>query len=447
MAERKSGPVKPPVIDLTARVAEPDKPAPSTKPASDAKPALDARPAATANPAAPPAAAKSKPEAPQQSAPEPAAAAKRPPEGTPWAPALLGAFGGAVIAIAACYGLAGAGLWPSAAGDTEARLGQLQSGLQQSQSTAAATTAALADVNTRLGGLESDFAAKLAAASATLTQMQQTVGKLESARPQAVDLGPLAAEMKTLAARVDAVAAGASSADAGAIAANLATLQQNVAQLGDRITTLDTRAGATDTAVASLRTELASAKSAIDQAAGAPSAKAIASAMQLPLLISALEADFTAGRPYAADLARLKDAVPEAHIPAAVTDFAAAGLPAPEALTHDFETAMPDILAARPAATDSSWQGQATDWLQRVLALRPQGQLTGDSPDALLSQLEAAVVRHDFGGASKLLDRLPPGMQQAAGELAAKIRALADAESFVSGLRSAALAPAAGRQP
>jgi hypothetical protein len=275
--------------------------------------------------------------------------------------------------------------------------------------------------------------------------MQKTVGALQTAKP--ADTTPIVAAMKTLSARVDAVAAGASSADAGAIAANISALQQGMSDLGGKLTALDAKAGATDTAVAGLKAEIDAAKTSIDQAASAPSPQAIASAMQLPLLLSALEADFAAGRPYAADLATLTKAVPEARVPAAVADAAASGLPSSDDLAARIASAMPDMLAARPPGTDNSWQGQTMDWLRGMLALRPAGVATGNTPDALLSQLRVAISRRDFAAAGSLFDRLPDGVKQAGATLGAPIHALADATSFVAGLRTQALAPATEAKP
>jgi hypothetical protein len=356
---------------------------------------------------------------------------------------MAGVAGGAVLAVAICYGLATIGEWP-ASPTTDSRLEQFNAGLAETAKTGAATTSALAEINTRLNAIEADYTAKLAAAGAAVEAMKAEIAAVKA--PPAADLGPIEAQLKTLSARVDAVAAGASSADAGAIAANLATVQQNLADLAGRLAALDTRAGTTDTAIGNLKSELDGAKATLDQAARAPSPAKIASAMQLPLLISALEADFAAGRPYAADLASLTAAVPEAHVPASVGDAAAAGLPAPDVLARSFSTAMPDMLAARPASADASWQGQMADWVKNLLALRHEGEVAGDSPDAVLSRVEAAIDRHDFAAAAKLLAGLPPPMQQAAGDLGAKVHALADADAFVSGLRTSALAPAAGAQ-
>lgn len=362
-----------------------------------------------------------------------------------FAAGLGGAIGGAILATAVCYGLAYEGYWPGTSATTDQRLTALAQTLAGEQKSAADNAAALADVTGKIGALQSDVAAKLGAAATGLEALQQAVAKLKPPAP-ATDLAPLQAQLKTLAARVDAVAAGASSADAGALAANLATVQQAVADLGQKIAALGDRAGATDAAVQALKGELDAAKVSIDKAAAAPSPKTIASAMQLPLLLSAFEADLAGGRPYDADLKALVAAVPETHVPASVSDAATTGLPAPQELVDAFEAKMPAMMAARPPSTDASWQGQAADWFRNVLAVRQQGEQQGAAPDAVLSRLEAAIGRHDFAAAVGLFGQLPAPMQQAAGDVATQLRGLADAQTFIAGLRQQALAPATGVQ-
>jgi hypothetical protein len=435
MAERKSGPVKPPVIDLTARPAgdaKPDAGKPEAKTAEKPKPTEPPKPAAAFKPAEPPKPGEAmRPTSP----PKPS-----PPAPGRWAPAIAGGIGGAVLATAICYGLAYAGLWPSNTGDTSARLDQLGQRLAQSEKTGAGNVTALADLNTHLAGLETDFAAKLAAASSALDQVKASVAKAQPA----ADLAPVMTQLKTLSGRLDAIAAGASSADAGAIAANLTSVQKGLSDLSDRLATLDTRAGATDTALTSLKSGLDSAQAAIAAAAKAPSAAAIATTMQLPLLLSVLEADFTAGRPFAADLRNLQAALPDTKIPASVASAATTGLPQPDVLAQHFEAVLPDILAARPTTGDTGWQSQVTDWVKNTLALRPAGEAEGTSSEAIASRLEGAVNRHDFPAATKLLGQLPAPMQTAAGDTASGIAALADAGALIADLRAKALTPQAG---
>jgi predicted nucleic acid-binding Zn-ribbon protein len=458
MAERKAGPVKPPVIDLTARPAEPAKPAegaegapkpaesPEASEAPKAAPAADSpgksgpsgaakSPPGTAANASNPTGSKAKPElgrTEEATAPKPSA----PPR--PWGPAVAMGIGGAVLAAVICYGLAEAGYWPSASGRQLAALDQR---LTQAEQADAAAGDKLADLNTRLDALQKDSAAKLAAADATLAGMQSSLKTLQA---PAADLASVQDQVKALTTRLDAVAAGASSADAGALAANIATVRQSLAALAQKVEALTARAGANDATVAGLKSDLASAKTAIDKAAAAPSAQQIAATMQLPILISALDAGFSAGRPYRDDLNALQAALPGLDVPPGVGGAATTGLPAPAAVVADFEAKMPDVMAAEPDSSGSGWQGQITDWARSVLALRRQGAETGSGPDALLSQLEAAVVRHDFAGAAALLDKLPQPMQQAAGDAGQQVRTLAEAEAFIGALRQRALKPATG---
>lgn len=501
MAERKSGPVKPPVIDLKARPAEPIPPLstsgekapapgpkaieatkitaplapPETPPKaaagkeeviiagapkdSAAKPASP-DPAAAKPPAdAPPGGAAKVPEEPKPAAARPekagsaaAGGAAKPPGSAPtagqggtaaterrsparlWPAVLIGAAGGAIMGIAVCYGLAAAGYWP---GD-QASLAQRVDQLQQADN---ATESRLADLGKRLDALQNDLTPRLQTTESNLAAVEADLKPLKTVP---TDLANFGTELKSLASRLDAVAAGASSADAGALAASLKTAQQNLATLTQQVDALTKRAGSTDTTVAALKAELDRAHAAIDKAAAAPSPQAIAAAMQLPILISALDADFVAGRPYAADLKALAAALPKAGIPASVAAAAAKGLPAAADVAAEFEAKMPDMIAAEPGSPAGGWQDQLAGWARNVLALRKVGAEPGSGPDALLSQLETAVARHDFVGAAALLDKLPPPMQQAAGPTVAEIRTLADAETFISGLRQKALAPVAG---
>jgi hypothetical protein len=75
-------------------------------------------------------------------------------------------------------------------------------------------------------------------------------------------------------------------------------------------------------------------------------------------------------------------------------------------------------------------------WMRGLLAIRPSGEMTGDSPEAVLSRLEAAIERRDFTAASPLFGALPEQMQTLAGNLPAEIAALAAAETFLAAQRT-----------
>jgi hypothetical protein len=141
------------------------------------------------------------------------------------------------------------------------------------------------------------------------------------------------------------------------------------------------------------------------------------------------------GRPFATELAAA--ARPGISVPAELQARASVGLAQPEALAQRFATRVPEMLAAQPAPTGEGWQDQAVDWVKALLAVRPSGEVTGDSPEAVMSRLEAAVARHDFSEAARLLDQLPPAMKAAAGDVAMDVSQWAGANALVAQLRSA----------
>src|SRR6185312_8357075 len=157
MAERKPGVVKPPVIDLTARPADPaapdaGKPAAAEAPPTATGPSIEAKPTAQKSQATPEKTTKpgaARPESkPAASTPEPAtkpaaaaATADHPAKPAPaarrrsrWLPAGIGVVGGAMLGIAACYGIAVLGYWPSV---PDSRVDDLAQRLTQMEQTGA----------------------------------------------------------------------------------------------------------------------------------------------------------------------------------------------------------------------------------------------------------------------------------------------------------------------
>ena len=71
--------------------------------------------------------------------------------------------------------------------------------------------------------------------------------------------------------------------------------------------------------------------------------------------------------------------------------------------------------------------------------MRPTGAVEGDSPDAIIARLEAAVAARDFSAAQAEMNALPASMQAAAGPLVDDIARLAAADDFLAQLRENAL--------
>lgn len=476
MAERKSGPVKPPVIEAKARRTTPAKPADDTParaiadarspeatavnpPPTETKPAIAAgqaeeiKSAPTIAEPAKPEAAEVEPGKPEPAKPEPAkpAAAEAgpvPPAGKPAVPnagaqpsaarpetrpadkpivperksaapslVIAGVVGG-IVGLGLAYGLAAAGYWPSAAPAENPEVAALR---QQ-----------LAEI---AGTSEED--------RNTLAAMRQAISRLQdNPAPQPVDLAPLQGELTTLSNRLDAVAAGASSADAGALSANLGALDQRLNDLSSRVDNADQSGAGTTQTLQTINDDIASLRQQLAQTQAQPSPEeAIGPALRLPLVLSGLEGAFGSARPYAAELDSLRQIRPDTQVPQSVIAAAPTGLVPAADLAERFERALPDILASRPSDPDASWQDQTLGWFRTVLALRPSGDVQGDAPEAVLARLEQAMARRDMAGADQLFGALPEGMRNAAGTLPADVKAQAEAQAFIVDLRLSALEP------
>lgn len=400
MADRSTGPVKPPVIDLTARNA-------------NAKPE-DRPPASEAS------------AAPRRRLSIDIGDANWP---------LLGgvAVAGAVLGTVLTYLLANALPLPARGPDVP-DLTPALTAQGEKLDALSSTVTTLQDSTTRTQVSLDATIAQLDSGLATLTQSVEDVRAAIPELPPPVDLAPLENQLRTLKAQVDAIAAGASGADAGAIAESIASLETGIASV-------TTRLNGIDSTVSSLRTDLDAARTTLSEHIESALPNEVGPALKLPLILSGLEGAFATGRPFRAELETLASVLPDFVVPPTLTAAAPTGLIRPDALYQKFETALPEILAARDAA-NTDWTQSAIDWAKSVLALRPAEEMEGDSPEAVVSRLEAAMERRDYTTALTLLEALPAAMQDKATLVATDIRAHAAASQLVADLRARALTTA-----
>ena len=404
MADRTTGPVKPPVIDLTARTG--------ARSESEARPSADAAPGINHRNDAPP-------------------RVRVPFDSANW-PVIGGAaVGGAILGTLLTYLLATVLPLP-------VRQQQMPPDLTAFVNTQGEQITTLTD---QMGSLQDTAKRTQVSLDATIAQLDgdiatvnKSIADLKAAIPTAapsVNLAPLEDQLKTLKAQVDAIAGGASGGDAGAIAQTLSELQTG-------IQSITTRPNGLDQTVTALRTDLDAARKTLADHINMALPNETGPAMKLPLILSGLESAFGTARPFQTELSALIAIVPDVSVPAPLAAAAATGLSRPDTVTQQFEAALPDILAARDHAS-TDWTQSAVDWAKSLLALRPAEEQDGDSPDALISRLEGAVGRHDYAAANALVAQLPASMRAAAAPVAADLAAHAAADQLLVDLRARAL--------
>lgn len=438
MAERKSGPVKPPTIDLTARDKKPmDAGSTAAKPdvtarAAETKPAEKSDAGNSTRMGSPPESIKPKP----NSKPGERSGGSS----TVLFAGLLGAGGGAVIGLAAAYGLAAAGYWPGTTAIDTARFAD-----SQALGDLAGKVAANAAARDQLAGAIAEARTKADAQIAALkSQMDgfdsaQTADVSGQIKPLADEVATLKVSIADLSNRLDsAVLSGngdgaAAKAALASVNARLDGLERSVA--ADQKGVVDTRTG-----LETLRADLDTLKA--QQASAAAAAPAVD--VRLPLALGGLADAFASGSPFAQDLALVRAALPQLAVPEALTTASTTGLANPGGVVAGFNARVPEILAAKPAAATTGWSDQVFERIKALVALRPAGPVAGTSPEAVVSRIEAALADRDFAAAANLLGQLPDPMRAAASDIASQIEHLGQAGDFLKAARQTALASDTG---
>ena len=401
----KSGAVKPPVLEGTARPAESVKPSATAKSEPEAKPeSLKPGPASATTPKP-----QSKPIAP------PPVPANEAGVGAAW---LAGLVGG-IVGLGAAYGLALLGYWPAVAPapqPADPRIATIATTVPELETVTSTLQGELARLTARVAGLE-------------------TNPGIGAPAGDSAPANQLAGDLAALSARVDELTAAPQAADETAAqnAAAIAALETELAALRQSAAQTQSNLDGVSAKVATLETDL-SKGTALE-----------AGQVRLPLIVSGFETAFATGTAYDGEVAALRQALPDLAVPDAVLANAMTGLKRPDLIARDFNAVLPDVLAGRPVGADAGWQEATSDWFRGIIALRPTEAVEGDGPEAIAARLEGAIGRSDFIAAKTELDALPPSMRAATGAVADEISNQASAQAFLASLRQAALAGGNGR--
>lgn len=398
-ADKKTGTIKPPVLDVKAR-SEGTKQAENTAKAT-----------------------------PKNPTPEPKkrpSTAAMPISGTILGAALVGVLGGFALA----YGVALVGLWPQITppkDDTPAEIAALSQSLQtlgtqqnESQTRQDATNSELskniADTQAQLNALKTSINALNTDVTALKDQPETPILSQEA-------LDDLRTQLST---RIDAISAGAAPEEAEQLAQKLAASEQTIAAFADRLKALETTQAAQGAQIAQSQTQ----------------AEVQAQQVQRPRALAELQAALVTGQPFDAELKALvqnltAEGAPETPIPADLLQAAQTGLPTPAAIAKDLDKSIPDLLAAIPTPPDASWQDRALAQARALLALRPIGEVSGNTPEAQIARLEAALAAQDFIKAQAITATMPNDMRALMPDILAQIAAHANVASFIARLQTA----------
>ncbi|MCY6383306.1 mitofilin family membrane protein [Hoeflea prorocentri] len=331
---------------------------------------------------------------------------------------------GAVIALAAFAGLQWSGVLPAPSGS-----GGSSSELAELKQTVAALETQVSDASASVGSaIESRLSALENTASTSGGQ----------------DVSDLDARVSSLADKVEALGgvggdnggpklAEKVSSIEGAQTALQADVQKLTSELSALTTRISTDEGKQDQALKSLEDRVAS----VEQSLSSPRedikvARALAAA--------SLKAAIDRGGSFMAELEAFASVDGDSPAIGQLRSFAASGVPSRTSLTNEFPTvAAAMIKAADGSGADSGWFGRLVDSASSVVKVRPVGDVSGDSADAIVARMEFKLNNGDLQGAIDEWKTLPEASQEVSQDYEKNLQARLTVEKIVAGTVNAAL--------
>src|SRR5277367_1534054 len=419
------------------------EPSPSEAPADFASTYAPQAPADVARPEAPAdyTSAEAPPEAPSEPPVEPAAtgpawAAPSPRERTSGGSFVWGLCGAVVGAAAAL----GATWYYEPRGDSPQ---DLAARLRVVEARAAAPSFESKTLGVRIDAVEAGQASF--AKATALDAIDKRLAKLESApaEPEAVAAALAEAraardEAAKALAQANAAAQGNGKPEPPAPAAvpdpRIAEVAAEEAAQGARIdkleTTLGDRIGMIEAALAAPKTETRVPPTEVAPKSD-PAAQAIAAL--------ALEQRLRAGEPFAAEWAALSRLGADGAALATLKPYSETGAPTAAALAASFAKIAPSLVAADNPETGDGVMDKMLDHMRKLVRVRAVGEVAGDDPAALVSQIEAALARGQAASALGIYARLPEAARKAGADWAKTADARVAADAAAQSLRENAI--------
>lgn len=332
---------------------------------------------------------------------------------------LLAGLAGGLIALLLVAVLQWAGFWPGGSAAREsAAVAELRLQVDELRQTVAASDPALSteDLDARIG---EEVEAGLAPLREEIASLQASVGE---AGGEPVDLQPFEARLDELEAAI------AGLGDSGAPDAAVADVEERFSALEARLDAMETADGAADELAARME-ELEQGLSAVQNELGERADEPRAA---LVIAASALKAAVDRGDAFQAELETYAALAPDADGLTGLGAYADEGVPTHTAILADLPDAADRMVAAGRDRQESDdlianlWQS-ARD----LVTVRPIGAVEGDSVEAIVARLEAAVRAGDYGTALSEYEQLPPAAQSAGADFMDRVRARHEIDTLV----------------
>ncbi len=284
----------------------------------------------------------------------------------------------------------------------------------------AAGEAPAAAPDPRIGKLESDVGS-LDARVADLTGLGDRVAKLEGALAAPKSEAPAAAPDPRI---------GKLESDISALDARIGKLEGDFSARVADLTGLGERVGKLEGALAAPKSE-ARVAAEISQEVD-PASQAVAA--------DALEQRLRTGESFAAEWTALSRLGADAPSLAALKPYAETGAPTATALAASFAKAAPAMLAAIAPESTGGAMGKLIDHMRKLVRVHAVGEVAGEDPDALVSQIQAALARGQVAAALGAYAHLPETARKVSADWAKTAEARVQADAAARTLRENAIA-------
>lgn len=296
-----------------------------------------------------------------------------------------------------------------------------------------AAIAGIGDSGGADGALLASLRERLEAAEQSLASLGETIAAAaDQSSASGSEIAGLSDAVAALRGDVDAASGEMSTAAAAreALGAEVVALQEADAGLQARAEDL---AGA----IAALTTRLDDAETQLGANDPGRTARALA--------IGRVSEALARGGDLGASLTALQETLPEGQtLPDVLTVAAEQGLATPAEIAAAFPQAVDAILDASRAGQDASIGARLLDNARSVIRVRPVGAVEGDTPEAIVSRIEAGLAGGDLAGAHAEWRSLPEPARTASADWGAMIGARLEAQAALDALAAEILASLTG---